>query len=549
MIPRYSDAGSAAHSTDGDREGDCTTTPPSPQADTALWLESVAGQAADAALPGAASEALLARIRELAQVFRGAGHTLYLVGGGVRDQLLGRPIHDLDLTTDAPPNVIRRLAQRIHPDGLYDVGAKFGTIGLIFRLPAHVAPAPPAEREAPHDLLREHGQPDAPKTEPEEPSEVTWNVEVTTYRTEQYLDGTRKPTVAFGTSLQEDLARRDFTMNAIALDPLDGTLHDPFDGRRDIAARLIRAVGSPKERFEEDPLRLLRAVRFAAQLGFTIEHETLQAIRETAPSLARISRERIAQELTAILISPLPDVGLRLTTELGLMAHAIPEVLPMRGVSQRPMHHKDVFEHTMGVVRNIPPEPLLRWAALLHDIAKPLTKSISNTGEVHFFGHEEQGARMARRILTSLHFERTFIERIAHLIEMHLRVNSYDEEWTDSAVRRLVRDAGDDLTALIHLSRADVTSYRVEKQRQAALRADAFERRTQRLMEEEDIAKLDSPLDGNDLMALFGKGPGPWIRPIKDYLLDLVLEGDLGQDDRDRATELAKQYAAEHGLV
>ncbi|HEV2124900.1 MAG TPA: HDIG domain-containing protein, partial [Chloroflexota bacterium] len=432
---------------------------------------------------------LLARVRELADVFAIERHELYLVGGCVRDQILGRPIHDLDLTTDATPDAIKRLATQVRPDAIYDVGARFGTIGLVFRL---------------------RRDPDGNEVE-------TWTVEITTYRTEQYLDGTRKPTVAFGTSLVEDLARRDFTMNAIALDPRDGTFHDPFDGRADIEAKLIRAVGIPRERFTDDPLRMLRAVRFASQLGFTIERRTVEAIQESAHTLERISRERIAQELTATLVSPRPDTGLRLATDLGLMAHAIPEVLPMRGVSQRPMHHKDVFEHTMGVVRNIPPHPLLRWTALLHDIAKPQTKSVQG-GEVHFFGHEEQGARMARRILRELHFDSHFIEKAAKLISMHLRVNSYDSEWTDSAVRRLIREAGDELPELIHLSRADVTSYRPEKQRAAAMRADEFEQRARELLEQEDVAKLQSPLDGNDLMALFGRGPGPWIRPIKDYL-------------------------------
>jgi poly(A) polymerase len=373
-------------------------------------------------------------------------------------------------------------------------------------------------------------------------------VEITTYRTEQYLDGTRKPVVAFGTSLEEDLARRDFTMNAIAQDVLTGEVHDPFGGAADVEAKRIRAVGDPAERFREDPLRLLRAVRFAAQLGFTIEPRTRNAIREHAADLERISRERVAEELNKILVSDRPALGIRLATDLGLMQHAIPEVLPMRGVSQRPLHHKDVFEHTMGVVENIPPELGLRWAALLHDIGKPPTKSV-HEGAVHFFGHEDVGERMARRILTRLHFDHRFIERVCKLVRMHLRVNSYDSEWTDSAVRRLMREAGDELADLIHLSRADVTSYRTEKILAAARRADEFERRAQEISEQEDVAQIKSPLDGNDLMALFGKPPGRWIQPIKDYLLDLVLDGELAQNDKEQATGLAKQFAAEKGLV
>jgi poly(A) polymerase len=239
---------------------------------------------------------------------------------------------------------------------------------------------------------------------------------------------------------------------------------------------------------------------------------------------------------------------MRLATELGLMQYAIPEVLPMRGVSQRPLHHKDVFEHTMGVIENIPPELGLRWTALLHDIGKPQTKSVHD-GAVHFFGHEEVGERMARRILTRLHFDHRFIARVCKLVRMHLRVNSYDSDWTDSAVRRLMREAGDELGDLIHLSRADVTSYRTERVLAAARRADEFERRAKELNEQQDVAKIKSPLDGNDLMVLFGKPPGRWIQPIKDYLLGLVLDGELAQDDTERAANLARRFAAENELV
>ncbi len=466
-------------------------------------------------------------MRQLADIFRTSGHCLYLVGGSVRDRLLGRPVHDLDLTTDANPDEIKRLVKGVRPDAVYDVGARFGTIGIIFRSPG-ARPAPTADEASPT------GADDV--------------VEITTFRSEQYPDGTRKPVVTFGTSLEEDLARRDFTMNAIAQEVLTGALHDPFNGMADIAKRTIRAVGDPGARFREDPLRLLRAVRFAAQLGFAIEPQTLAAIQESANDLERISTERIQEELTRILVSPRPALGLRLATDLGLMARAIPEVLPMRGVSQRPLHHKDVFEHTMGVVENIPPLPVLRWAALLHDIGKPRTKSLHD-GAVHFFGHEDVGERMARVILRRLRLDAQFVERVAKLVRMHLRVNSYDSTWTDAAVRRLMREAGDELGDLIHLSRADVTSYRQERVLAAAMRADEFERRCQALQAIEDVAKLHSPLDGNDLMALFDRPPGPWIKPIKEHLLELVLEGELDQDDRERGAELARRYVQEHNLA
>lgn len=469
----------------------------------------------------ASPDMLHEKVRVLAEVFASAGRRLYLVGGCVRDRLLGRAINDLDLTTDAPPDEIKRLAARVRPDALYDIGAKFGTIGLIFRS---------GEVEAASDDPPEH------------------QIEITSFRTEQYVGGSRKPVVTFGTSLEEDLARRDFTMNALAQDVLSGAVHDPYGGASDIAAQLIRAVGDPHERFQEDPLRLLRAVRFAAQLGFALEAATQAAIRAGAAALERISRERIAEELNKILSSPRAAQGIRLATELGLMQYALPEVLPMQGVSQRPLHHKDVFEHTMGVIHNIPPELGLRWAALLHDIAKPQTKSVQD-GEVHFFGHEEAGERMARRILRRLHFEQRFIERVAKLVRMHLRVNSYDSEWTDAAVRRLIREVGDELDDLIALSRADVTSYRQERLRAAALRADEFERRCRELLEREDVARLQSPLNGDELMSLFGEAPGPWIKPVKEYLLGLVIDGALAQDDKEMATTLARRFVEEHALL
>jgi poly(A) polymerase len=219
----------------------------------------------------------------------------------------------------------------------------------------------------------------------------------------------------------------------------------------------------------------------------------------------------------------------------------------MRGVSQRPLHHKDVFEHTLGVVENSPPDPVLRWTALLHDVGKPPTKS-AHRGEVHFFGHEEVGARMARRILRRLRFDQRLVERVAKLIRMHLRVNSYSSEWTDGAVRRLIREAGEELAPLVALSRADVTSYRPERVRAAAMRADEFEQRCAELLAQEDVARLQSPLDGHEIMALFGQGPGRWIQEIKDYLLALVLDGELAEDARQPAVQRALAFARERGI-
>lgn len=447
-------------------------------------------------------------VERLAEVFSRHGHELYLVGGSVRDALLGREVGDLDLATDAHPSEIKRLLRQAAPKSIYTVGERFGTIGAVFE-----------DR----------------------------HVEITTYRSERYEPRSRKPEVEFGTSLEGDLARRDLTINAMAVDVRDGRVVDPFGGERDLRQRVIRAVGDPAERFEEDPLRMLRAVRFAVQLDFRIDPATAEAIRRQSASLAHISRERVAQEMNRLLVEPKVARGIRLLCDLGLMAHIVPEVLEMRGMRQDSYHHKDVFEHTLQVLSNVPPVLHLRWAALLHDIAKPRTISVDN-GEVHFFGHERVGEQMARRILSQLRYDRDMIERTARLVAMHLRPNAYEPDWTDGAVRRFMREAGDELADLLALSRADVTSRRPEKRLAAARRVDELQARIDALRAQEDVAKLHSPLDGNELMEMFGRGPGPWIRVVKDHLLSLVLDGELSPDDKERAREIARRLVEEQGL-
>ncbi|MBA2450981.1 MAG: HD domain-containing protein [Chloroflexi bacterium] len=439
----------------------------------------------------------------LAERFSRQGKGLYLVGGSVRDMILGRETRDLDFTTDATPTQVKPLLQRAGADGVYAIGEKFGTIGAIFG-----------------DL----------------------RVEITTYRSEQYQTGSRKPEVRFGDSLLGDLSRRDFTINAMARPAAGGDLVDPFGGQHDLQTRLIRAVGQARERFADDPLRLLRAIRFAVELGFQIDADTAQAIVEQADSLGTISRERIAQEMLRILLAPRAGAGLRMLSELGLMRHIIPEVLQMQGMRQDTYHHKDVFEHTLQVVDQAPPTPTLRWAALLHDIAKPRTRTVED-GQVHFFGHEHVGERMTRKILDGLRLDRPTAERVCALVGMHQRANSYDDDWTDGAVRRFVREAGGGLEDLLALSRADVTSRRPERVRAAAERVDALEARIAELRAREDIEKLASPLDGNELMALFDRPPGAWIKPIKEALLAAVLDGALAPDDKERATALARALA------
>ncbi|MGE3269899.1 MAG: HDIG domain-containing metalloprotein [Chloroflexota bacterium] len=441
----------------------------------------------------------------LSGAFAGGERELYLVGGSVRDLLLGHPPTDLDFTTDARPPEIKRLLERAHADHIFAVGERFGTIGGVFG--EHI-------------------------------------VEITTYRSEAYQAGSRKPEVEFGDSLEGDLSRRDFTINAMALHAINAELVDPFGGQDDLSARQVRAVGTPEDRFADDPLRLMRAVRFASRLAFQIEPATRRAIPPSADALASISRERIAQEMAKILTSRLPGLGLRLLTDLGLMRQIIPEVLAMQGMHQDASYrHKDVYEHTLQVVDQSPPRLVVRWAALLHDIAKPRTRSVDN-GVVHFIGHETLGEKMARKILQGLRLDRQTIDQVALLVAMHQRANAYEEDWTDGAVRRFVREAGDCLEDLLDLSAADVTSKRQDRQRAAGARVSALRERIERLAAEAEIEKLASPLDGLELMAMFGRPPGPWIKPVKEHLLAAVLDGQLAPDDKDRATEMAQAFMA-----
>jgi len=448
----------------------------------------------------------------LADEFAAQGCELYLVGGVVRDALLGAPTPtDLDFTTSATPDQTERALRRARGK-VFKIGEKFGTIGAVF-----------GER----------------------------HVEVTTYRQEAYQPGSRKPDVAFRGKLDDDLARRDFTINAIALDPRTLTVEDPFDGRADLSRGLVRAVGSPLERFREDPLRLLRAVRFASRLWFEIEPATASAICEAAEALATISRERVRDELDKLLIGPGPSRGIRLLCDWRLADFCLPDVPRLRGLHQEMQQgrHKDVFSHTLQVLDRTPPRVPLRWAALLHDIAKPATKRIEG-GKVTFHGHDHRGERMARRILSELHQPAELVERVGRLVGLHLRANAYEGAWTDSAVRRIVRDVGDDLIAdLLALSRADVTTGRVERRVAIARSAAELERRILELREQEDIARLSSPLDGLELMQLFDRGPGPWIKPIKDHLTELVIDGDLRMDDKEAAIPIAQRLYEELGLA
>lgn len=437
----------------------------------------------------------------LSQSARRQGYSLFLVGGSVRDLLISRPLHDLDLTTDAPVEGIKTLLEEAEAGVIYGMGEKFGTIA------ARVG-------------------------------EIT--VEVTTFRNrDEAIPGDLL------SALHTDLAHRDFTINAMARDLATGELHDPFAGELDIKQHLVRAVGEPEARFAEDPLRLLRAVRFAANFNFFIERETATAIRRLAPLLEGVSRERVGDEMDRLLMSDPPSEGISLLDNLGLLEYTVPELLEMHEMERGPLHYKEVYPHTLKVLDRTAPDLILRWAALLHDIAKPQTYGITD-GEVHFFGHEKVGAQMARRILSRLRRPHEVVEQVEQLVTEHLRIGLYDEGWSDGAVRRFLRETGPINERLFALSRADITSQRAFRVAAALSRIDALYERCEQIKAQEEVEKIASPLDGNELMQLFGGRPGRWIGEVKDYLLGLVLDGALAQDDKAEAERLAREYVAEH---
>jgi poly(A) polymerase len=454
--------------------------------------------------------------RSLASAFGGADEELNLVGGIVRDALLGRSMFaDLDYATSAPPPRTRELLESAGAASIYLVGERFGTIGAIFGV-------------EPHRL----------------------HVEVTTYRRETYPDENRFPDVAFDATLIDDLARRDFTMNAVAIDARSGEIIDPWDGQADIAQSLVRAVGDPGERFAEDPLRLLRAARFVSQLGFRLDWRTEQAMAQQAATLARISRERILAELTLLLIGAYVDHGLDALRRSRLLHVALPEIEPLAAEAEANLatrlgREKDLWEHTIQVVRQAPPRVAVRWAALLHDAGKPLTRSVGLDGEVHFFGHERVGAELADRALARLNADRVLRSSVRTLVALHGRPAAYDPSWTDSAVRRLALDTGEVWDDLLDLAAADVTSGREQKRMAAARRVTGLRTRFLHLQEQMELARLESPLDGNDLMQIFDRPPGPWIKRVKNHLRELVIDGVLSPDDRDGASRIAHTLLAQ----
>jgi poly(A) polymerase len=441
----------------------------------------------------------------LASAFAEAGHELALVGGPVRDAFLGRPVNDLDFTTDARPDDILRIVKPLS-ETQWDMGREFGTIGALVL-----------------------GEP----------------VEITTYRADAYDGETRKPIVEFGATLEADLARRDFSVNAMALRLPDRVLVDPSGGMEDLLAARLRTPGAPEVSFGDDPLRMMRAARFTSQLGFTATPETVTAMSELAPRISIVSVERVSAELSKLLLSDSPRAGIQLLVDTGLAAIVIPEIPALKLEIDEHAHHKDVYEHSLTVLdqaigyeksRGHQPDLVLRLAAILHDIGKPATKRVEPGGAVSFHHHDVVGAKLAAKRLTALRFDKETVSQVARLIELHLRFFGYTEgAWTDSAVRRYVRDAGPLLERLHILTRADVTTRNRRKADQLGFAYDDLETRIAEIAEAEGLAAVRPDLDGEDIMRILELKPSREVGEAYRFLLDLRLdEGPLGAEEAER---------------
>jgi poly(A) polymerase len=440
---------------------------------------------------------LLDATSELAERFTAADRTLYLVGGSVRDALFpafASVDPDFDLTTDARPGEIEQLV-RGWADDVWTQGARFGTVGC-----------------------RRGGQ----------------LYEITTHRAEVYRPDSRKPEVTFGDDIEQDLSRRDFTINALALRLPDMELIDPFDGLGDLAAGRLRTPLDPEISFGDDPLRMLRAARFAARFSLKPDPALESAVESMHDRLAIVSPERIAQELDKIVVLEVPSEALWFVVRTGLAADFLPE-LPGLALEQDPIHrHKDVLAHTLAVVDKTSPDRLLRLAALFHDVGKPRTRAITDGG-VTFHHHEMVGARMTRARMEALRYSSDDIDTVVRLVELHLRFHTYRLGWTDKAVRRYVRDAGDLLDRLNELTRCDCTTRNASKARALARRMDELEARIAELREQEELDRLRPDLSGDQVMELLDVPPGPVVGQALAFLMELRLdEGPLGEEEAGR---------------
>ncbi len=466
-------------------------------------MTSALGAAGELAIRSLIERAPLAS--SLAQAFKAKGFTLALVGGPVRDAILGRLGNDLDFTTNALPQESKKILQA-WAENVWETGIAFGTVA--------------GKR-----------------------GDTT--VEVTTYRSEQYDADSRKPEVEYGKDILGDLARRDFTVNSMALE-LTGEAPefiDPFNGLADLAKKVLRTPGKPNDSFNDDPLRMMRAARFASQLDFEIDDGVISSMKELSSRIAIVSAERVRDELTKILMSPNPRTGITILVDTGLAEISIPEIPKLRLEVDEHHHHKDVYEHSITVLEQAIMQEgrlgganlVIRLAALLHDIGKPKTRSFIDGGGVSFHHHEVVGARLVKKRLQELRFDSHTVEAVETLTALHLRFHGYgDGEWSDSAVRRYVRDAGELLTHLHVLTRADCTTRNKAKATRLSGVYDSLEARIDILMEQEELSKIRPDLDGAQVMALLNLKPSREVGAAMDFLMELRL--DQGQIGEEKAT-------------
>lgn len=467
-------------------------------------------------------------ILELGRVFEAAGEEIALVGGPVRDAFLGVAPHDFDLTTSARPERTEELLA-LWGQAVWDVGKEFGTIG--------------GRRGA-------------------------TSVEVTTYRSDTYEVGSRKPEVSFGDSLEGDLTRRDFTVNAMAMRLPSMALVDPHHGLEDLAQSRLRTPVTAEQSFDDDPLRIMRAARFAAQLGIDVDLDVMEAMEAMAPRLEIVSAERIRAELERLIVSPFPRRGLELMVHTGVAAIVLPEVAELVSTVDEHRRHKDVYEHTLTVLEQamdletgpdgaVPaPDFVLRFAALMHDVGKPATRRFEG-GSVSFHHHEIVGAKLTRKRMRALKFDKATTEAVAGLVALHLRFHGYGEAaWTDSAVRRYVADAGDLLERLHRLTRADCTTRNRRKALMLSAAYDDLESRIAALREQEELDAIRPDLDGDQIMEILGLRPSRAVKMARDHLLELRMErGPLGEEAAKEALlawwsspevrDIAAEYEAE----
>jgi poly(A) polymerase len=458
-------------------------------------------------------------VARLGETFAAGGFSLYVVGGPVRDALLGEASEDLDFTTNARPDDIERLLRRLN-HATWDMGRDFGTIGTMLR-----------------------------------DGEKAWRIEVTTHRADAYEPGTRKPIVAFGDAIEPDLVRRDFTVNAMAVSVVDGTFVDPYRGLDDLADHILRTPTSPEILFSDDPLRMMRAARFAARLQLRPEPDVVRAMTELAPRLEIVSAERIRDEFTKLLLLDAPRVGLDLLVATGIADQFIPELPALQLERDEHHRHKDVYEHSLIVLdqaivlereRHHAPDIANRLAALLHDIGKPKTRRFEPGGKVSFHHHDVVGAKMIRKRLTDLRYSKDVVDSVSLLVELHLRFHGYGEGvWTDSAVRRYVRDAGPELERLHILTRSDCTTRNQAKADRLRRAYEELEWRIDELAAAEELDSTRPDLDGNEIMRILDVGPGPVIGKAYKFLLERRL--DRGPVPADVAEAELREWWAQQG--